>query len=165
MTAPTKYILLAVVVVALSNCGDVIDQGRISTDLINISATASSSDIASKDSGPILEMDKISFNFGTIAAGKRVNHLFKFVNSGDSPLLLANVHATCGCTVAKSWPKDPIMPGKGGEIVVEFDSSNRTGHQDKAIHIVSNARPATLLLKLTGNVIGPDFELSDITTN
>jgi hypothetical protein len=110
-------------------------------------------------------MDNISFNFGTIAAGKRVNHLFKFVNSGDSPLLLANVHATCGCAVAKSWPKDPIMPGQGGEIVVEFDSSNRTGHQDKAIHIVSNSRPATLVLKLTGDVIGPDFELSDITSN
>ena len=165
MIAPAKYILLAVVVVGLSNCGDGTDQGRISTDLINISATASSSDIASNESGPILEMDNISFNFGTIAAGKRVNHLFKFVNSGDSPLLLANVHATCGCTVAKSWPKDPIMPGQGGEIVVEFDSSNRTGHQDKAIHVVSNARPASLALKLTGNVIGPDFELSDITSN
>jgi hypothetical protein len=57
------------------------------------------------------------------------------------------------------------MPGQGGEIVVEFDSSNRTGHQDKAIHIVSNSRPATLVLKLTGDVIGPDFELSDITSN
>ena len=47
MTAPAKYILLAVVVVALSNCVDGTDNGRISTDLINISATANSSDIAS----------------------------------------------------------------------------------------------------------------------
>jgi hypothetical protein len=165
MTAAAKYILLAVVVVALSNCGEGTDKGRISTDLINISATANSSDISSNKSGPMLKMDDISFNFGTIAAGKRVNHVFKFVNSGDSPLLLANVHATCGCTVAKSWPKDPIMTGQGGEIVVEFDSSNMTGHQDNAIHIVSNARPASLVLKLTGDVIGPDFELSDITSN
>ena len=165
MTAPAKYILLVVIVIALTNCGDGTDHGRISTELINISATANSSDNAPKESGPILEMDNISFNFGTIAAGKRVNHLFKFMNSGDSPLLLANVHATCGCTVAKSWPKDPIMPGQGGEIAVEFDSSNRTGHQDKAIHIVSNSRPANLVLKLTGDVIGPDFELSDITAN
>ena len=165
MTAPAKYILLVVIVVALTKCDDGTDHGRISTELINISATANSSDNAPKETGPILEMDNISFNFGTIAAGRRVNHIFKFVNSGDSPLLLANVHATCGCTVAKAWNKDLIMPGERGEIIVEFDSSNRTGHQDKSIYIVSNSRPASLELKLTGDVIGPDFEISDITSN
>lgn len=165
MKSNSIYILLAIVTVVLSNCREGKDKRRISTDLINISATASSSDISSLESGPRLEMEQNSFNFGTIAAGKRVNHVFKFVNSGDSPLLLANVHATCGCTVAKAWNKDPIMPGEGGEIIVEFDSSNRTGHQDKSIYIVSNSRPASLELKLTGDVIGPDFELSDITSN
>lgn len=165
MTALAKHLLLAAVLLSIINCGDGGNLERISTDLINISATANSSDTTPLESGPVLEMDQNTFNFGTIAAGKRVSHLFNFTNAGDSPLLIANVHATCGCTVAKSWPKDPIKPGQGGQIAVEFDSSNRTGHQEKAIHIVSNSRPSHFKLKLTGDVIGPDFELSDITAN
>ena len=161
-----KYIQLAlslaVLAFALDSCGNATEKNRISTDLINISATASSPENVG---GSHMDMEHISFNFGTIAAGKIVNHVFRFINSGESPLLLSNVNGSCGCTVAKSWPKEPIMPGEGGEIIVVFDSSKRTGHQDKTIHVVSNSRPATLELSLVGNVIGPDFVLGDIISN
>lgn len=30
----------------------------------------------------------------------------------------------CGCTVP-DWPREPIAPGKMGEIKVEFDSKNK----------------------------------------
>jgi hypothetical protein len=64
--------------------------------------------------------------------------------------------------VPKDWPKTPIEPGEGGEILVEFDSSDRTGNQRKIVYVVTNSRPSTLELKLIGDVIGPDYVPSDI---
>ena len=127
---------------------------KMSTDLIDIQATASE---IVKIENPIasIEMDHLEFNFGTIVAGKRITHSFSFMNNGDAPLILSDINATCGCTVAKNWPKTPINPGEGGEILIEFDSSDRTGNQRKTVYVVSNSRPSTLELKLIGDVIGP----------
>ncbi len=40
---------------------------------------------------------------------------FEFKNTGDAPLIITDVHSTCGCTVP-SKPPEPIMPGKTGKI-------------------------------------------------
>jgi len=134
---------------------------KMSTDLIYIQATASEIENIESPSASI-EMEHLEFNFGTIVAGKRITHSFSFMNNGDAPLLLSDINATCGCTVAKDWPKTPINPGEGGEILIEFDSSDRTGNQRKTVYVVSNSRPSTLELKLIGDVIGPDYVPSDI---
>jgi len=134
---------------------------KMSTDLIDIQATASEI-VNIENRGASIEMDHLEFNFGTIVAGKRITHTFVFVNNGDAPLIIADINAPCGCTVPKDWPKTPLEPGEGGEIVVEFDSSNRTGNQRKTVYVVSNSRPSTLELKLIGDVVGPDYTTSDI---
>lgn len=134
---------------------------KMSTDLIDIQATASES-VNVKNPSASIEMDHLEFNFGTIVAGKRITHTFSFMNNGDAPLIIADINAPCGCTVPKDWPKTPIEPGEGGEILVEFDSSDRTGNQRKIVYVVTNSRPSTLELKLIGDVIGPDYVPSDI---
>ena len=134
---------------------------KMSTDLIDIQATASEI-VNVENRGASIEMDHLEFNFGTIVAGKRITHSFSFMNNGDAPLILSDINATCGCTVAKDWPKIPIKPGEGGEILIEFDSSDRTGNQRKTVYVVSNSRPSTLELKLIGDVVGPDYTPSDI---
>jgi len=134
---------------------------RLSTDLINTPAP----DLAQKNAPqktPIIQFEETQLDFGTIAAGKRIVHTFKFKNTGNSPLLIASIHTPCGCTVAREWPRDPISPGGEGEILVEFDSSDRVGHQDKEIDVITNAIPATTKLILVGDVIGPNYTPSDI---
>jgi hypothetical protein len=91
-----------------------------------------------KVNGPVLTLEKSSFDFGDIYQGDKVEHIFKFTNTGNEPLIITNVQISCGCTQPE-WPKNPIMPGGKGEIKVGFNSAGKMGHQSKNLPIVSNA--------------------------
>ena len=143
----------------LSSCEN---EERLSSDLINITATASASKSDVEVLMPAIEFAMTEYDFGTITAGRIVYREFHFTNTGNAPLLIANGHPQCGCTATKDWPKEPIEPGKGGTIKVEFDSTDRTGEQKKIIDVITNATPPTARLLLNGVVIGPDFTSKDI---
>jgi hypothetical protein len=89
--------------------------------------------------GPVLTWEKVEHDFGDINQGDKVSHTFKFVNTGTEPLIITNVEVTCGCTVPKGWPRDPIMPGDKGELDVMFNSTGKHGKQTKVVTVVSNA--------------------------
>lgn len=78
------------------------------------------------------------FDFGTIKEGEIVKHVFKFINTGDKPLMIAEVIPSCGCTIP-TFSKAPVLPNERGEISVSFDSNNRKGQQRKNITVLSNA--------------------------
>ncbi|MEK6783237.1 MAG: DUF1573 domain-containing protein [Bacteroidota bacterium] len=92
-----------------------------------------------KVTGPVVAWEKSTHDFGDMAQGDKVEHAFKFTNTGNEPLVITNVEVTCGCTLPKSWPRDPIMPGNNGEIVVAFNSAGKIGKQNKVVTVVSNA--------------------------
>ena len=153
----TSYIFLFFTIMFYS-CEN--DQ-RLSTDLINNPATASSSPNTENKFASI-EFDEYELDFGTIAAGKRLTFELNFTNDGDAPLIISNVHSQCGCTVAKDWPKEIMEPGEGGVIKVDFDSTDRTGVTIKRVDVITNSRPAITQLTIKGNVIGPDFTKEDL---
>lgn len=93
-----------------------------------------------------------TFDFGTVDAGEKVRHVYKFTNSGNEPLVISNAKGSCGCTVPK-WPQDPIAPGADGEIEVEFDSKNKSGRQTKTVTITANTESGTERLTITGEVL------------
>lgn len=158
MYRASLYIGLCLALLSLASCEE---DDRISTDLIVVPATASSDEVVTVEASQIsFEIDTL--DFGTIAAGKIVSHSFNFTNEGNGPLLITNVHTPCGCTAAKSWPKEVILPGGTGVIDVEFNSADRQGHQVKTIDIITNSRPSISRVVLTGHVIGPDHTLEDI---
>lgn len=158
MRTSITYLCVALIAFALYSCEE---SDRMSTDLIVVPATASS-DGLENITNSILAFENDTLDFGIVAAGKRIKHSFKFTNTGNGDLLISNVHAPCGCTVAKSWPRQAIKPGESSFIEVEFDSSDRQGHQIKNIDIVTNARPSITHLTLIGDVIGPDFTTEEI---
>jgi hypothetical protein len=86
-------------------------------------------------------------DFGTIKKGSDGTCDFTFKNTGKIPLVLSNVQSTCGCTVP-SWPKEPIAPGKTGEIKVKYNTNNVGGFQ-KGITVYSNAKTVVLTIKGT----------------
>lgn len=100
---------------------------------------------------------KISFevsthDFGDITQGDQVQHVFKFTNNGTAPLVLTNVATTCGCT-APTWPREAILPGESGEILIKFNSAGKMGMQNKVITIYSNATNNPERIKIVTNVL------------
>lgn len=91
--------------------------------------------------------------YGTINAGEKVSHSFKFTNTGSEPLVISNCKGSCGCTVPVC-PTTPIPPGGKGEIPVEFDSKGKNGPDTKTVTITANTNPATTVLTLRGEVKG-----------
>ncbi len=94
------------------------------------------------------------YKFGDISQGDKVEHTFKFKNSGDAPLVLTNVSVTCGCT-APYWPREAIQPGEEAEILVRFNSTGKMGLQNKVITIYSNATNNPERIKIVTNVLKP----------
>jgi hypothetical protein len=66
---------------------------------------------------------KESHDFGEIAQGKPVHVEFSFTNSGDEPLLIADVVPSCGCT-ASDYSKEPIAPGKSSTIKITYNAAS-----------------------------------------
>ena len=89
-------------------------------------------------------------DYGTITQGADGNYEFKFTNKAKEPLTLSNVQSSCGCTVPE-WPKEPILGGKTGVIKVTYDTK-RLGTFSKTITVTSNAKNATVVLTIKGNV-------------
>lgn len=108
--------------------------------------------IATPD-GPNIEWETPHFDFGDLTQGDRVEHTFKFTNTGNAPLVITNVEVTCGCTTPKGWPRDPIPPGGQGELIVAFNSVGRYGRQNKVVKVISNAVTPNSQIVFTANVL------------
>ena len=108
---------------------------------------------------PIITFQKTSHDFGNVQeTGGPVSHVFEFTNTGDAPLIIAGVDVSCGCTTP-SYSKDPIMPGKAGQVTLSFNPAGRPGRFSKSATIRYNGSPATALLMFNGEVYsGPKRE-------
>ncbi len=104
--------------------------------------------------GPLttLNFAETVFDFGDVPDGESVSHTYRFTNTGKEPLVISNARGSCGCTVPK-WPRTPIPPGEGGEIVVEFNTKGKPGRQSKKVTITANTDPAQTFLTISGNVL------------
>ncbi len=101
--------------------------------------------------GAKIQFTEMEHNYGTIQKGGNGECKFVFQNTGNEPLILSNVKASCGCTVP-TWPKEPIMPGKSNEITVKYNTNN-VGGFNKTITVTSNAVDnPRLVLKIKGTV-------------
>jgi Protein of unknown function (DUF1573) len=88
-----------------------------------------------------------SFDFGKIQSGDTVSHDFGFVNTGNTPLLISDVSATCGCT-AVNWPRNPIMPQQSGNIKIQFSKRHDPGQHSKTAIIKANTVGAYTVLRI-----------------
>ena len=99
-----------------------------------------------------IEFEKTTIDYGTIEKGANGIRIFKFTNTGVPPLIISKVSSSCGCTIPKK-PKEPILPGKTGEIEVKYDT-NRVNPIRKTITVISNAvNTPTVALKIKGLVV------------
>ncbi|WP_282017885.1 DUF1573 domain-containing protein [Salegentibacter mishustinae] len=101
-----------------------------------------------------IEFKSETIDYGEIKKGSDGVRIFEFTNTGNVPLVIANVTSSCGCTIPKK-PEDPIQPGETGEIQVKYNTK-LVGPIRKTITVYSNADESTKSLKIKGRVIEED---------
>lgn len=111
--------------------------------------------IASAQKGKaVISAEVTSHDFGTIKeADGEVSCTFTIKNAGEGPLVLTRVIASCGCTTPE-WTKEPIAPGKTGDVKITYNPKGRPGAFAKTISIYSNGKTGSFILIIRGNVEG-----------
>ena len=108
--------------------------------------------LSAQASGPMINFDLDTIDYGEIVKGSDGGRTFTFENTGDAPLEIQGVRSSCGCTIPKK-PEAPIAPGEKGEITVRYDT-NRVGVFRKTITVNTNVASASIIaLKIKGNVL------------
>lgn len=82
--------------------------------------------------------------------------VFEFKNTGKEPVIITNVHTSCGCTAAEK-PTEPVAKGKSSKIVVNYDTK-RVGNFTKTITVTTNVSTEPIILTITGNVLAAPVE-------
>lgn len=103
-------------------------------------------------SAPRVAFDQTLHDFGVVEQGTRVTHTYRFRNAGGLDLTIDNVRTSCGCTAAVTASR-VVASGNAGAVVVECDTTDAVGSQNKTITVYSNdpAQPVTTLT-LSGGV-------------
>jgi hypothetical protein len=102
--------------------------------------------------GPNIKFEKDVYDFGKIDKGQVAKYKFVYKNTGDEPLILTNVRASCGCTTP-TWSKEPIMPGQTGFVEAAYNSNVGHGTFAKSITIQTNIPEKSVVLFIKGEVI------------
>ena len=110
-------------------------------------------EIRQRDKGE-MKFEKTRHNFGIIAADTAtVNYAFEFTNVGNSPIIIHQASASCGCTVPE-YPLEPINPGCKGKITVTYNGKGRRpGVFRKSITIHNNGKHTPIRLYIEGEMI------------
>jgi hypothetical protein len=92
-----------------------------------------------------------TFNFGKIQKDVPVTNEFEFTNTGNVPLVVTSVQASCGCTVTE-YSKEPIAPGAKGFVKGTYNAA-KVGAFTKTITVNANTEDGVVVLTITGEVI------------
>lgn len=115
--------------------------------------TARNAEVAHLESGkiPVIKLEETEYDFGEIKQGDKVEHTFKFTNTGNADLIVSDAKASCGCTVP-DWTKDPIAPGKQGEVHVVFNSAGKSGNVTKTVTLTLNTEKGNEAVSFKANI-------------
>lgn len=94
----------------------------------------------------VITFEESQFDFGTIDQGTNVEHVFKFKNTGDAPLMIVNAKSSCGCTIPE-YTKEPIAPGATGDMLVKFNGSGQN-QVSKTVTLTTNTKEGTETLTI-----------------
>lgn len=112
--------------------------------------------------GDSIEWLNRDYDYGMIAERDgKAESLFRFVNKGSEPVSVLSVKPTCGCT-ASDYPRRPIEVGDTAVIRLVFNPEGRPGKFHKEAKVRLSSTKETLLLHITGNVIGESETLNKL---
>lgn len=98
-----------------------------------------------------IEWKRMEIDLGEIPQNKPVTVSFEFKNTGEQPVLITNVQASCGCT-STDYPKTPVLPGESTKINATYNAAAK-GIFKKTVTVTTNAKDAPETLIISGTVI------------
>jgi hypothetical protein len=142
-------LLLTVFFFVFTSCNRQETTSKIDTGVVNNPISAEET---SEEKIAAMVFDTPAHNFGEVIEGEKVAYSFRFTNTGNTELVIANAYAECGCTIPH-YSREPIKPGKTGVIDVAYDSKNRPGEFSKKVTVVANTLPNSHTLTISGTVV------------
>ena len=109
---------------------------------------------AHDDDGPKMVFERMAHDFGDIERkGGDVITMFRFVNEGDTPLIIKKIHKSCSCTTA-NYSRRPVLPGESGEIKIKYEPHKvEPGKFHRVIQIYTNESSKVKLITIQGNSV------------
>ncbi len=122
-----------------------------------VTPAPAASQVDEKPEGPLpaFQFPSLEYDFGTINEGDVVEHTFSFTNTGEAPLIIQGVQASCGCT-APDWSKDPIPVGGKGFVKAKFDSQGKPNINNRTVTVTANTWPKQTVLRIKAMVTPAD---------
>jgi hypothetical protein len=113
---------------------------------------------------PVMKVSLAEHDFGKFKeeAGRQTYN-FAVMNTGNQPLVIQNIVASCGCTTPE-WTKNPIPPKGSGTITAIYDPANRPGPFNKTLSVYTNSKPEVVVLVIKGEVIPHEKTVEELFT-
>ena len=125
---------------------------KIAKDNSSETTLNSAIEMTENSGSSLMSFLKSTHDFGDInEANGSVSYQFEFTNNGNSPLIVQDVKASCGCTTPE-WTREPIKPGEKGTITAEYNPEKRPGAFNKSLTVITNANTQQVRLYIKGNV-------------
>jgi hypothetical protein len=113
---------------------------------------------------PVMKVSAAEHDFGKFKeeAGRQ-KYDFVVMNTGNQPLVIQNIVASCGCTTP-DWTKGPIPPRGSGMISAIYDPANRPGPFNKTLSVYTNTKPEITVLVIKGEVVPKEKTVEELFT-
>ncbi len=111
--------------------------GILVAGLVLVSAAIAAWDYQQRARPPQIDFSESRHDFGNVAEGIKVSHVFRILNKGGQALLIKEAKSTCDCTTANL--KLNSVPG-GGSVNLEviMDTTMKQGRINKELLVISN---------------------------
>lgn len=98
--------------------------------------------------------DGVSHDFGDVERkGGDLIKVFRFVNSGQEPLVIKKVTKSCSCLTA-DFSRKPVKAGESGEIRIKYEPHKvEAGKFHKVVQIYTNSSEEVHLVTIHGNSV------------
>ncbi len=111
----------------------------------------------------VMRFDKVRIEAGEMNEDSDPSeHVFRWTNEGQSPLVVVSVKTTCGCA-APSFDRSPVQPGESGSLKITYHPKGHPGGFLRKIFVYTNlsADMPTAVLELSGRVLPSVLPTSD----
>lgn len=96
-----------------------------------------------------VEIDKTSVDLGSFDWQKTQKVIFTLKNTGDKPLVIQNVNASCGCTTV-SYSQEPVQPEREIKLNITYKAEHPE-HFSKTITVYCNVESSPIRLAILGD--------------